>query len=118
MSSATTDSTTIELRRSGLLGLLGTIAVVAALSTWAVLAAVEADGARTPANAPEAAAASALSWEVVAPAFGSGFDDVARRLYAEGVAGLTSEVVVNRPGFDGGSAYWVPTVSWSVCWAA
>ena len=23
-----------------------------------------------------------------------------------------------RPGSDGGSGYWIPTSSWSVCWAA
>jgi phosphoglycolate phosphatase-like HAD superfamily hydrolase len=23
-----------------------------------------------------------------------------------------------RPGSDGGSGYWIPTICWSVCWAA
>jgi adenylate kinase family enzyme len=26
--------------------------------------------------------------------------------------------LVNRPGSDGGSGYWIPTTSWSSCWAA
>jgi hypothetical protein len=26
--------------------------------------------------------------------------------------------VLIRTGFDGGSVYWIPTSSWSVCWAA
>jgi hypothetical protein len=25
---------------------------------------------------------------------------------------------VNRPGFGGGSGYWIPTRVWSACWAA
>lgn len=25
---------------------------------------------------------------------------------------------LNRPGFDGGSGYWIPTPAGSVCWAA
>jgi hypothetical protein len=25
---------------------------------------------------------------------------------------------LNRPGSDGDSGYWIPTMSWSVCWAA
>ena len=25
---------------------------------------------------------------------------------------------LNRPGFDGGCGYWIPTSDWSACWAA
>src|SRR5579875_267871 len=45
-------------------------------------------------------------------------DAKAAGTWKTGPGGQSGNVTVNRPGFDGGSGYWIPTTGWSACWAA